>query len=57
MTPDETLLDGDFADTEIDASLSSVLRLTETGLPVDSGPDIMDMLSDSELARLVAAGR
>ena len=57
MTPDETLLDGGFADTEIDASLSSVLRLTETGLPVDSGPDIMDMLSESELARLVASGR
>ena len=39
------------------AALGSVLHLTETGQPVDSGPDILAMLSPAEIARLVRAGR
>jgi len=34
-----------------------VLHLTESGLPADGGPNIMEMLTADELARLVRAGR
>jgi CRP/FNR family cyclic AMP-dependent transcriptional regulator len=57
MTPDETSAALDPDDRALDASLTAVLRLTEDGLPVDSGPNILDMLSPAELSRLTGAGR
>ena len=57
MTPDETPPPFDLADRAPEASLSTVLRLTEDGLPVDSGPNILELLSPAELGRLVEAGR
>ena len=57
MSPDETPAPFESPDLEVDAAMSAVLRLSEDGLPIDSGPNILDMLSPDELARLFAQGR
>jgi CRP-like cAMP-binding protein len=57
MTPNETFPDIDLAELAADGPSTTVLRLTEAGLPVESGPNIMEMLTEAELARLVGRGR
>lgn len=57
MTPDDLLFDCDRNDLAPADSLSMALRLTDTGLPAESGPNIFEMLSAEELARLIGEGR
>lgn len=39
------------------SSLSMALHFTETGLPTESGPNLFEILSEAELARLISEGR
>lgn len=57
MMPDDGLLHALMDADGSGAGDGHVLHLTETGLPVDNGPNIFEMLSAGELARLVKAGR
>lgn len=57
MTLEQTKVTSDGSHAGPDDIRGVVLHLTETGLPADGGPDIMGMLTEAELARLVREGQ
>jgi CRP/FNR family transcriptional regulator, cyclic AMP receptor protein len=57
MTLDDLLAPPEGDDLAPASSLSMALHFTETGQPTESGPNIFEMLSERELARLVGQGR
>lgn len=57
MQPDDGFSGYDDLSPHSEASISSVLRLTELGVPADGGPNILSMLSDDEMQRLIRAGK
>ncbi len=57
MTLDDLLAPPESGDMAPASSLSMALNFTETGLPTESGPNIFELLSEKELARLVGEGR
>ena len=57
MSLDDLLAPPESGDLAPASSLSMALQFTEIGQPTKSGPNIFEMLSDTELARLVGEGR